>query len=160
MPAEPLALRRAMRFWASGVTVVSARYQELHHGMTVSSFTSLSLTPPLVMVSLENDTRTRQYVQDSCAFGVTILAEDQEQISNRFAEPKMEASYRFEGLRIHTLETGAPFLSDGLAFFDCRVVASHEAGTHTIYIGEVVAAEVGKGERPLLYFNQGYRRLD
>jgi flavin reductase (DIM6/NTAB) family NADH-FMN oxidoreductase RutF len=155
----PDALRFAMRRWATGVTVVTSSHGANQHGMTVSSFTSLSLEPPLVMVSLEISTRTHDLVQASNCFGVTILAVDQPEISSRFAEPSTESEYRFEGLESFTLETGSPFIEDGLAFFDCRVVGRHDAGTHTVFIGEVVAARQGPEKNPLLYFDQRYRSL-
>jgi flavin reductase (DIM6/NTAB) family NADH-FMN oxidoreductase RutF len=160
MPISADKLRHAMRAWASGVTVVSAEYDGVHHGMTVSSFTSLSLTPPLVMVSLERQTRTHDLVQGAKTFGVTILAEDQMDVSNRFASPGTESEYRFQGIEIRRMETGAPLLDRGMAFFDCRVVTSYDAGTHTVFVGEVVAAELGEDQPPLVYFNQNYRKID
>jgi len=159
MTVDAMTLRAAMRAWATGVTVVTSADGDTPHGMAVSSFTSLSLEPPLVLVSLEKISRTHALVARSGVFGVTILSEDQEEVSNRFANPRTEPGYRFSNLATHTLLTGAPVLSEGLAFFDCRVVATHEAGTHTVFIGEVVAAKRGKPGQPLLYFNQGYRKL-
>jgi flavin reductase (DIM6/NTAB) family NADH-FMN oxidoreductase RutF len=155
-------LREAMRFWASGVAIVGAEFEGIRHGMTVSSFTSLSLEPPLVMVSLQKATRTHDLVIGSGAFGVTILAEGQEEISNLFAGIDNETDDRFSGLETYSLETGAPLLHNGLAFFDCRLVGQHDAGTHTVMIGEVAAAQVhGAGDQvsPLVYFNRDYRKL-
>ena len=85
---EPLSekqIREVMRNWATGVTVVTSNHSNQNHGMTVSSFSSISLEPPLVMIALERSTRTRQLVIDSKAFGITILSEKQQEISNQFA---------------------------------------------------------------------------
>lgn len=160
MQVEPEVLRETMRNWTSGVTLVTARSGDEIHGMTVSSFTSLSLTPPLVMVSLEKNTRTHGYVSRSGVFGVTIFSWDQEEISTRFAISQTETGYRFKGLKTFSLVTGSPFPEEAMAYIDCRVVAAHEAGTHTIYYGEVVATKNGDKNEPLVYFNQGYRTIE
>ena len=159
MTVSAQQLREVMRAWATGVTIVTAAHEGQTHGMTVSSFTSLSLKPPLVLVSLERGTRTHDLVVQSERFAVTILAHDQQELSNRFANSQTESEYRFGDVATHELVSGAPVLSDGLAFFDCKVTATHDAGTHTVFIGEVLVAETRAPEEPLLYFNQGYRSV-
>lgn len=159
---DPDSLRDALRFWTTGVTIVGAAHEGVSHGMTVNSFTSLSLNPPLVSVSLEKVTRTHQFVSAAGAFSVTILSVEQRAISDRFAGRESDQSNRFEGVSTLTLETGSPILSAGLAFFDCRVATSHDAGTHTLFIGEVLVAGLlseGENGEPLTYFNRGYRKL-
>jgi flavin reductase (DIM6/NTAB) family NADH-FMN oxidoreductase RutF len=156
-------IREAMRFWASGVSIVSSTYEEAIHGMTVSSFTSISVEPPLVMVALQTSTRTQKMVQNSGVFGVTLLSQEQQQISNRFAGQHTESKNRFYGLETFTLETGSPMLTGGLAFLDCKVSAAYPVGTNTLIIGEVVATQVseqGEALEPLLYFNRGYRKFE
>jgi len=159
MNVSPNLLRYAMRRWATGVTVVTAAHEDVRHGMTVSSFTSLSLDPPFVMVSLENQARTFEIVRAAGSFGVTILAEDQEGISIHFANTLTDLGSRFENLDTFSLTTGAPFLKGGLAFFDCRVVTSLPAGTQTVIVGEVLSAKEGDEKLPLLYYDRGYRRI-
>lgn len=155
------ALRTAMRTWTSGVTIVSAAKDGISHGMTVSAFTSLSLEPPLVMVSLNKDTRTHTLVLESQAFGVTILAEGQEAISERFAGNQAEyEEERFAGLETFTLQTGSPLLPDGLAVLDCRLVTTYDAGDHTIMVGEVLVSQVLHNAQPLVYHDRSYRRLE
>jgi flavin reductase (DIM6/NTAB) family NADH-FMN oxidoreductase RutF len=156
-------LRDAMRRWATGVTVVTAAHENVYHGMTVSSFTSVSLDPPLILVSLERSTRTRQLVLDSAHFAVNVLHAGQEDISDRFAGRIPDVDDRFVGLEFHTLESGAPLLEDALAWLDCRVSAVIEMATHTIIIGHVIAVRApaldeGDGD-PLLYYNRSYRQL-
>ena len=152
-------LRLAMRQWATGVTIVTSAFKGKQHGMTVSSFTSVSLVPPLVLVSIERVVRTHELVSQSGVFGVSILSEEHQQISDRFAGRESELEDRFKGLQTLTLETGAPLLYDGLANFDCTVVGQHEAGSHSLFIGQVVAVRVGNSGKPLVYYDRQYRRL-
>lgn len=156
---DPEVLRLAMRQWATGVTIVTSLHAGVRHGMTVSSFTSIALVPPLVLVSLERGTRTHQLVQHSGVYGVTILSAEQQPISDRFAGRQTEFSNRFDGLDTYTLTSGVPLLTDGLAGFDCEVVATYELGSHTVFIGEVRSANVGAAGAPLIYYDRGYRRL-
>jgi flavin reductase (DIM6/NTAB) family NADH-FMN oxidoreductase RutF len=156
---DPQLLRLAMRQWVTGVTIVTARAKGIQHGMTVSSFTSVSLTPPLVLVSLERGARTYEVVKESQAFGVTILDQAQQEVSNRFAGRETEAVDRFVGIKTFEMETGAPLLEGGLAAFDCRVTFEYPVGTHSLFIGQVVAVQTGSGQGPLVYFDRGYRRI-
>jgi 3-hydroxy-9,10-secoandrosta-1,3,5(10)-triene-9,17-dione monooxygenase reductase component len=152
-------LRIAMRRWATGVTVVSVNYQGERHGMTVSSFTSISLNPSLILVSLEQGTKTHRLVEQAGYFGVTILADGQESISRRFAGVNSEGEDRFAGIDTFTLVSGAPLIQGGLSFLDCRVVSTLTAGTHTIFIGEVLVVQQGQVGQPLIYYQQGYHTL-
>ena len=148
-----------MRAWTSGVTVVTAAHNGELHGMTVSSFTSVSLEPPLIIISLQDSTRTRELVYHAQAFGVTILGDGQQEISDRFAGRGDESQKRFKGVEIETLETGAPLIKGGLASFDCRVRQSVDVGPNTLFVGEVVAMS-GSGEgSPLVYHNRKYYKL-
>lgn len=154
------ALRDTLRFWATGVSIISATHNGIQHGMTVSSFTSLSLEPPLVMVSLEKITRTHALVDASGAFGVTFLAEGQQPISDRFAGLATELQNRYAGLKTFSLHSGSPLLEEGLAWVDCRITERHAAGTHTVFFAEILEVRTAANIRPpLLYFNRGYRRL-
>lgn len=157
---DPDIMRLAMRQWATGVTVVTSHFAGVRHGMTVSSFTSVSLSPPLILVSLESGTRTHNLVQQARLFGVTILDDQQQEISERFAGRSTEHQDRFDNLETYTLATGAALLVQGLASFDCLVVSTTAAGNHTLFIGEVLAAQIGRGNNPLIYYNRTYRRLD
>ena len=157
MDSEPFL--QVMRHWATGVTIVTAAHAGVQHGMTVSSFTSVSLEPPLALVALERTTRTHALVAASGAFGVCILRAGQEELSNHFAGHDTEQADRFAGLQINPGVTGAPLLADCLAALECRVVAAHPAGTHTVFVGQVVAARPGAENEPLIYTNRGYHRL-
>jgi flavin reductase (DIM6/NTAB) family NADH-FMN oxidoreductase RutF len=152
-------LRNVMRRWPSGVCVVSSILGDSRHGMTVNSFTSISVNPALVTVTMMNITRTYHMVLSSGIFGITVLSVDQQAIADRFAGRGGEESNRFAGINIFTLETGVPFISGGLAYLDCRVIFSHPMPESTLFIGEVLAAQRIEDDRALVYFNREYHRL-
>jgi len=152
-------LRQVMRSWTTGVSLVTSRHDGTRHGMTVSAFTSVSLEPPLVLISLERTTRTKRLVDASSRFAVAILAEDQRELSDRFAGRVADDGDRFED--VPTLETpsGCPIPEGSLAYLDCQVTTTYQGGTHTIFLAEVLSAEVLRRAAPLVYFNQDYRSM-
>jgi len=159
MTLDPEQLRVAMRAWTTGVTIVSAAYEGERHGMTVNSFTSISLDPALVTISLQASTRTHELVTRAGAFALTILSAKQRAISDLFAGRGIAVADRFAGLEAETLVTGAPFIKGGLAWLDCRVVHTYAGGMNTLFVAEVVSAR-GTGEGlPLVYHNREYRGL-
>jgi len=159
MTLDSEKLRQAMRAWTTGVTVVTAIHEGQRYGMTVNSFTSLSLEPPLISVSLKQLTHTHELVQKSGEFAVTILSESQSDISDRFAGKIPDIEDRFAGVPTETLLIDAPLLKGGTAYFNCRVTDSIPIGENTLFIAEVVAAQV-KGENdPLVYHNRVFWKL-
>ena len=159
MTLDPENLRSAMRAWSAGVTVVTAVHEGERHGMTVNSFTSISLTPPLLIISLQQNTRTHELVMKSRAFGLTILAVDQANVSDLFAGRMPEVEDRLAAVKTETLVTGSPLIVGGLSWLDCRVVQTYDAGMTTLFIAEVVAAQgTGSGD-PLIYHNREYWKL-
>lgn len=156
MPNEQDQFRLVMRQWASGISVVSTNHDGVFHGMTVSSFSSVSIDPQLVAISLMKNSRTHDYVISTKIFGITILSAAQKHISQIFAGEIPESENRFNNLETWTLTTGSPFLKEGLAFFDCRLMNVFDFGTNSLFIGEVVASKVGHGGKPLLYYDQQY----
>jgi flavin reductase (DIM6/NTAB) family NADH-FMN oxidoreductase RutF len=159
MPLNENQLRLVMRKWASGVSVVTSQFEGIKHGMTVSSFTSVSLIPPLVTISLMKSSRTLELVRLSRSFGITLLTTQQEEISKIFAGQVSESDDRFSGIDTFTLLTGAPMIANGLAFFDCKISDILNFDTNALIIGEVVATKLGDQSSPLLYFDQRYREL-
>lgn len=153
--------RDALRHFPSGVTIVTIHTPQggQPHGLTVSSFASVSPKPPLIMVGIDHRASAYERIeQGDAVFAVNILAQDQVSLSNRFAWVKDED--RFAEGDWGTAVTGAPILNDALAWLDCTVYARYPAGTHSIYIGEVQASSVPRAEEPpLLYWNRGYRNL-
>lgn len=159
MTLDSEQLRRAMRAWTTGVTVVTAKFQDQQYGMTVNSFTSISLEPPMVSVALRHLTHTHELVEKSGEFAVTILSADQKELSDRFAGKLTDIKDRFDGLQIETLLLDIPLLKGGIAYFNCRVVNSIPVGENTLFVAEVIAVR-GEGEGdPLVYHNRVYHRI-
>jgi flavin reductase (DIM6/NTAB) family NADH-FMN oxidoreductase RutF len=151
--------REALRHFPSGVTIVTIKSGEIVHGLTVSAFASVSPTPPLIMIAIDHRHSAYDLLEtEGATFAVNILHQEQIELSNRFAWLKDED--RFAAGDWQSAVTGAPVLADALAWLDCTVYARHEAGTHTIYIGEVQACRSPRPDRPpLIYWNRGYRML-
>lgn len=154
------SLRLAMRRWSSGVTIVTAQHNGRRHGMTVSSFTSVSLQPPVVLVCIDRSTRTHDLIQDSGRFAACILHHDQQELSERFAGRIPGVKDRFEGLELDTTASGLSVPAGCLASMDCRLLATHMLGKSTVFMAEVSSVKLGPEGPPLLYYNQEYRFLD
>ena len=148
MPLDPEKLRHAMRAWTTGVVIVTSLYEGQQYGMTVNSFTSISLEPPLISVTLKRLTHTHDLVVKSGMFSVTIFTSAQKELSDRFAGKMPNLVNRFEGLQTETISLDSPVFKNGLAYFDCRVVNSMPVGENTLFIAEVLdAREKGKASR-------------
>lgn len=160
MTFDPNDFKRAMGQFASGVTVVTTKHGETPIGVTASSFTSLSLDPPLVLVSLNKKLFTHNVIAESGFFAVNVLSARQLEIGMRFAGMKPEIKDRFAGLKTHTAVTGSPLLPDSLAWVDCTVWATYDGGDHTIFVGEVKDLSVSELDMPLLYHNRLWRRSE
>jgi len=159
MTLDPEQLRHAMRAWTTGVSVVTAIHDGQQYGMTVNSFTSISLEPPLVSLALKKLTHTHELVEKSGEFSVTILASNQKELSDRFAGKHPEIKDRFEGVLTERLSINAPLIKGGIAYFNCRVVNSIPVGENTFFVAEVIAAQgEGTGD-PLVYHNRVYWKL-
>ena len=148
--------RQILGNWGTGVTIVSTPGRDgKPYGLTVSSFTSVSLDPPLILVCLDNRISGIQAFKDSGIFGVSILAEGQADLSTLFAKKDTErpAELYFMG------KTGVPLINDALATLECRTEAVYAGGDHQILLGAVEAGALGTatdGKGPLLYFRGKY----
>ena len=159
------ALRLTMRLWSCGVTVVTTSDGEERTGMTASSFTSISLEPPLILVCLHKEAATSALIEKSGVFGVSLLEVSQEHISAQFAGfgEIPEGADKFYQINTFTDQTGSPLLTDAIAWMDCKVFGIHDGATHHIIVGEVL--NTGRQDDPvlpLIYHNRAYRqfRLD
>jgi flavin reductase len=153
----PDQFRAALGRFTTGVTVITVDTAEGEvHGMTANSFCSVSLRPPLVLVCIDHLAETYLHLRESGRFGVSVLKESQEALSEFFADPERnsDAAYRL-GVQYSKLASGTPILEDALANLDCRVIADHPAGDHTIFVAEVLEVALGEGA-PLLYFRGRY----
>ncbi len=159
MTLDSESLRHAMRAWTTGVAVVTAAHEDQQYGMTINSFTSVALEPPLVCVTLKRLTHTHELVEKSGKFSVTILSSSQKELSDRFAGKVAGVGDRFEGVPTETLSIHAPLIKGGMAYFDCRVLNAYPVGENTLFVAEVIAAR-GEGEGdPLVYHNRVFWKL-
>jgi flavin reductase (DIM6/NTAB) family NADH-FMN oxidoreductase RutF len=150
---EQQQFKQALGSFATGVTLATTAVEGEWHGITANAIMSVSLDPPLVALSVQQG--TRMYAALCCTdnFALSILAADQRAVANYFADSSQpHNSSAFIQFPHHLGHTGAPLLNGALASVDCRIVATHPAGDHTLFIGQVVYVEVAEGDRPLLYF--------
>ncbi len=148
-------LKQVMRNWTSGVAIISSHFQGDYHGMTVNSFTSVSVEPPIIVVTLANNTRTCKLVKHSHVLGVTILSSMQKEISDRFAGKLAENENRFQNIETFTLSNESPLISGGLGWLNCNVVNEIDLGHSTLFIAEVMDVKIESGD-PLLYHDREY----
>lgn len=148
---EPQEFRNALSRFVSGVTVVTVMDGDEPHGITVSSFMSVSLLPPLIAVAVGRGARAHQLLQPGRSFGVSVLSRNQQSVSDLFADRPVDVP---DPLR---LKEGFAFVEGSLARLLCRVSAAHEAGDHTIFIGEVERLAYEDGI-PLVYHRGRYAR--
>ena len=156
MPFDPQLQRRIFGRFATGVTVVTTRIGETFHGMTANAVTSLSLDPPLVLVAVDRRAGMHAALHAGQCFALNILDDTHEPLSRRFAAsgPK-----EFGDLALTSAVTGAPILTEALAWADCRITEVLPGGDHDIFIGEILAGGHREDGRPLLYYGGKYRKL-
>ena len=153
MPIDADLFKRVLGSFASGVTVVTTRDATGQpKGMTVSAFCSVSLDPPLVLVCIDLKAECHPDLQAGRRFAVNILGQGQAEVSRRFATKDLD---RFAGVAVRQGAMGLPLLEDAIATLECRVLREHPAGDHTIFVGEVEAAQV-RSEAPLLHCRGTY----
>jgi flavin reductase (DIM6/NTAB) family NADH-FMN oxidoreductase RutF len=155
MAFDSMTQRRIMGRFATGVTVVTTRNGDHLCGLTANAVASLSLDPPLILVAVDRRCHTHGCLKQNQAFAVNVLSADQEALSRRFATagPK-----DFSDFPHTTAVTGAPVLSEALAWIDCRVKEILPGGDHDIFIGEIMAGDHREG-KPLMFYSGKYTRL-
>ncbi|HVA33536.1 MAG TPA: flavin reductase family protein [Candidatus Baltobacteraceae bacterium] len=147
------AFKRAMRHVPTGVTVVTSLKDGEPRGITVSAFASVSAEPPVVLICINRAARSYLYISTSRIFCVNVLAGEQRHLAELFSGKVRER--QFEGIDYRVDQTGAPVLAGALAHFDCRVDEEHHAGSHSIFIADVVSC-AGRTGSPLGYFDGGF----
>lgn len=146
-----------MGLFATGVTVLTTRDSHGRpYGLTANAVASLSLDPPLLIICIDKKAETHPHFSDSRRFVVNILAEDQAELSTRFAK---SGGDKFGDLTFSANQDGVPVLEGTIAHVECRIIETHEGGDHVIHIGEVQHAEV-RGGRPLCFFQGRYCHLE
>ncbi len=152
-PTDSRALRDTLGRFATGVTIVSTASDDGVHAMTANAFTSVSMDPPLVLVSVANRARMHQMLPDTRRYGVSVLASDQERLAMHFAgRPAADHADPF------VWSDDVPVIADAIAHFVCDCYAEHEAGDHTLYLGEVRSFAARPGA-PLLFHSGQFGRI-
>ncbi len=160
MSLDRASFRTAMGSFATGVTIITLDLEGEVHGMTANAFTSVSLEPLLVLVCVDHAARTHAHLHAKKRFGINILAESQRGISEYYARPARTHEHAEEeaGANFDRTSQGTPILQDALAYLECRLQSTQEAGDHTIFIAEVEDVVVRDGE-PLLFFRGRYSKI-
>ena len=152
------AFGRAVGRFAAGVTVVTTQSALGFRGITASSFSFVSLAPPLVLVCIVATSSFAPTIEEAGAFAINVLPEDDEFLADRFANRAPLVNATFSGVPYRASITGAPLLRAAIATFDCRLHAAYLGGDHRIFVGDVLAFTEGDGE-PLLAYRSRYARL-
>jgi len=148
--------RQALGQFATGVTVVTTEDGDVVHGMTANAFTSVSLEPPLVLVSVDKRASTHEIIARTGKFGINILREEQEDLSRRFSKKIDDMD---NDQPIFQMVQGIPILKDCLCSLACTLWATYNGGDHTLYVGKVEFLQVNEGD-PLLFFASRYCKIE
>jgi flavin reductase (DIM6/NTAB) family NADH-FMN oxidoreductase RutF len=151
--------KAALGSWASGVSVVTTNDHGMLYGLTVSSFSSLSLDPPLVLVCLHNENRLAQMIGQGGAFAVSVLAAGQEPASRYFARPGRVPTVDFTEIEGDWTQSGQPVIKGAIAWLVCTLHAQIPEGDHTIVVGRVVECYARTDGEPLVYWRRAYRAI-
>lgn len=157
MQLDPKDFRRGLGCFATGVTIVTTLGREGEPvGLTVNSFNSVSLEPPLVLFSLGRRAFSLPSFQANDHFAVNVLRDDQMALSDQFARPGAD---KWRGVDYHSWDTGCPILPGAIACFECHTRYTHDGGDHVIFVGEVLRMDCDSEGQPLLYARGRYRSL-
>ena len=162
MAFDPNLFRQVLGRFATGVTVVTVAQGGMKHGMTANAFSSVSLNPPLILVSVDKRAEMHGLLLKSDAFCVNILPEHHREWSDWWAGKAPKEGDQFVDIPHTVKATGSPVLDGCVGYIDCKVWARYEGGDHTLFIGEVQEAAVNDSPdvKPLVFFASKYRRLD
>jgi flavin reductase (DIM6/NTAB) family NADH-FMN oxidoreductase RutF len=149
-------LKDTLASFPTGVTVVTAVHDGQIHGMTANAFCSVSLDPPMVLVCVEKSARMHDFVALSGAFAVNILSSEQEHLARHFSRRSRPILGEFSYAPHVPGATGSPILARVAGYLECRLRGAHDAGDHTIYVGEVLESQAFLDRQPLLYVRRQY----
>lgn len=159
MSIDQNEFKNALSQFASGITVITFTDEKQMGGLTVTGFSSLSLEPPLVLITINKNTPSHDKILSSGGFAVNILGNDQEEISNQFASSKTDKHNLIQNFGYSIQETNSPILKNCLTNLDCRVESEFSGGDHSIVVGKVVWSFVDNTKRPLVYYNRNYYKI-
>jgi 3-hydroxy-9,10-secoandrosta-1,3,5(10)-triene-9,17-dione monooxygenase reductase component len=157
MPPDEASYRTVLGHFATGVTIITAMSDGRPIGVSANSFTSVSLTPPLVLFCASKDSTTWPKIEAAGTFTVNILNEHQEDVCRVFAT---RGADRFSRIGWKPSATGSPILHDALAYIDCTIQEQHDGGDHLIVVGLVHELGVLNDEGPLIFYRGGYGHFD
>jgi flavin reductase (DIM6/NTAB) family NADH-FMN oxidoreductase RutF len=147
-----------MRRLPHGVAVLTVEAEGERLGLTIDSLVSLSLEPPLVGVAVSRQAAMHELLRAAGGFALSLLAAGQEDIAQHFSRGVPPIAH-WHGIASRERAVGAPLLEGALGWIECRTAAEHEAGDHTLFVGEVLAVELGDAATPLVHVESGYRKL-
>jgi flavin reductase (DIM6/NTAB) family NADH-FMN oxidoreductase RutF len=153
---NPDDFKAALGSWPAGVTIVTTRDNGKVYGLTVSSFSSLSFDPLMVLVCINNTNNFLDMAKKSGVFAVSILSQGQDSISNAFAASGREPVDSYAEFGVTDMETGCPVFEGATAQLDCELDQAVEAGDHTIIVGRVVGCSAEVDREPLIYYRRAY----
>jgi flavin reductase (DIM6/NTAB) family NADH-FMN oxidoreductase RutF len=156
-PFDAARFRQVLGHFCTGVVIIAGAHDRTPVGLTVQSFTSLSLDPPLVGFAVGRGSSTWPRLRQAGAFSANILAEDQEALCRAFATSGAD---KFAGVGWRPGATGAPIINDVLGWIECRIEVEHDAGDHVLVIGRVVDLDIEREGKPLLFFRGGFGRFE
>jgi flavin reductase (DIM6/NTAB) family NADH-FMN oxidoreductase RutF len=161
MVFDPNLFRQVLGRFATGVTVITVCKDSIKHGMTANAFTSVSLDPPLILVSIDKEADMHGFMMESDAFCINILAEHRREWSDWWAGKAPKDQDQFADIPHSIKATGSPVLDDCLGYIDCKVWARYDGGDHTLFVGKVQEATVNDDAdfKPLLFFASKYHKL-
>ncbi len=151
--------KSALSHFASGVTIIGYSEEQEMGGLTVTGFSSLSLNPPLVLITINKTASSNEKIIKTNAFSVNILSSEQETISNQFASKDSNKHELILNSGYSVKETGSPILKNCVANLDCKVENIYDGGDHSIIIGRVLSTFTDATKRPLLYFDRSYYKI-
>ncbi|MCB0044978.1 MAG: flavin reductase [Caldilineaceae bacterium] len=160
MAVDAQSFKEALAQWASGVTVVTTLHEGEPIGITASSFSSVSAEPPQILICVNKRLFTHRAIEEQGTFAVNILGQEHLEWGKRFAGMIPEIEDRLAGIDAASAVTGCPVFTGALAWLDCRLIHAYDAGSHSVFIGEVLAAAArGEAADPLLYYYRDWRTL-
>lgn len=152
-------IKQALNTIPYAVSVVTVGQGGVENGLTVSWFSQVSFDPPMVMIAVDSKHYSVEFLQSTKNFTLNLLSQDQKAVAAHFAKPSDTGSDKTDGFATREAESGGPILQDALAFVDCELVQSHVAGSHTIFIGQVIdGAVLNAGEALTSASGMRYRK--
>ncbi len=154
-------LRQVMSKFCTGITIITTKTDNFYHGLTVNSFTSVSLYPPLVLFCRKEKPFAQGFLAIGEYFMINILSSHQKDLASKFANPKLDSKMRFEKVNFSpSSKKGIPLLTGCLGNLECKKKEVIKMGDHSIYIGKVEDIHLNEEKSPLLYYDKQYRIIE